>query len=170
MRQGLHGTKSTTRGSIDGVFVMFSVFKPANPRFRREARSSTGFVSNFRRNSVSVGRWYRTRRSFCRSTKASRQTRASCKGFWFVTIWFPAAQRQLVRKNRRNTLRRSLITYCLLSRGVKYISAAVKTAVFLDYSSSLTVEEKGVRENPVKTGGHDEFLQKIIGSSMRLLA
>jgi len=38
-----------------------------------------------------------------------------------------------------------------------YIYAADETAVYLDYSSSLTVENKGVREVPVKTSGHDKF-------------
>ena len=38
-----------------------------------------------------------------------------------------------------------------------YIYAADETAVYLDYSSSLTVENKGVREVPVKTSGHDKL-------------
>ena len=38
----------------------------------------------------------------------------------------------------------------------RYINAA-ETAVYLDYSSSLTVENKGVREVPVKTSGHDKL-------------
>ena len=38
-----------------------------------------------------------------------------------------------------------------------YIYAADKTAVYLDYSSSLTLENKGVREVPVKTSGHDKL-------------
>lgn len=38
-----------------------------------------------------------------------------------------------------------------------YIFAADETAVYLDYSSSLTVEKKGVQEVPVKTSGHDKL-------------
>ena len=38
-----------------------------------------------------------------------------------------------------------------------YIYAADETAVYLDYSSSLTLENKGVREVPVKTSGHDKL-------------
>ena len=34
--------------------------------------------------------------------------------------------------------------------------AAGETAVYLDYSSSLTVENKGLQEVPVKTSGHDK--------------
>ena len=37
------------------------------------------------------------------------------------------------------------------------IYAAHETAVYLDPSSSLTVENKGVREVPVKTSGHDKL-------------
>ena len=39
----------------------------------------------------------------------------------------------------------------------RYINAADKTAVYLNYSSSLTVENKGVREALVKTSGHDKL-------------
>ena len=39
----------------------------------------------------------------------------------------------------------------------RYIFAADETADYLDYSSSLTVEYKGVREVPVKTCGHDKL-------------
>ena len=38
-----------------------------------------------------------------------------------------------------------------------YIYAADETAVYLDYSSSLTVENKGFQEVPVKTSGHDKL-------------
>ena len=38
-----------------------------------------------------------------------------------------------------------------------HIYAADKTAIYLDYSSSLTLENKGVREVPVKTSGHDKL-------------
>ena len=38
-----------------------------------------------------------------------------------------------------------------------YIYAADETAVYLDYSSNLTVENKGVREVPVKTSGYDKL-------------
>ena len=38
-----------------------------------------------------------------------------------------------------------------------YIYAANQTAVYLDYSSSLTVENKGVQEVPLKTSGHDKL-------------
>lgn len=39
----------------------------------------------------------------------------------------------------------------------KWIFAADETAIYLDYSSSLTVEEKGAQEVPVKTAGHDKL-------------
>ena len=48
----------------------------------------------------------------------SRQAMAGWKSFCFVTTWSHAAQRRLARRSRRSTLRRSLITYCLSSRGV----------------------------------------------------
>ena len=38
-----------------------------------------------------------------------------------------------------------------------YIYAAEETVVYLDYSSSLTLENKGVREVPMKTSGHDKL-------------
>ena len=38
-----------------------------------------------------------------------------------------------------------------------YIYAADETAVYLDYSSSLNVENKGVQEVTVKTSGHDKL-------------
>ena len=38
-----------------------------------------------------------------------------------------------------------------------YIYAADEMAVYVDYSSNLTVENKGVREVPVKTNGHDKL-------------
>ena len=38
-----------------------------------------------------------------------------------------------------------------------YIYAADETAVYLDYSSSLTVENKGVREVTVKTSGRNKL-------------
>ena len=38
-----------------------------------------------------------------------------------------------------------------------YIYAADDTAVYLDYLSSLTFENKRVREVPVKTSGHDKL-------------
>ena len=56
-----------------------------------------------------------------------------------------------------------MITYFSSSGGVvpptirTYIYAADETVVYLDYSRSLTVENKGVREVPVKTSGYDKL-------------
>ena len=44
----------------------------------------------------------------------------------------------------------------------RYINAADETAVYLDYSSSLTVENKGVREALVKTSGHDKLYVTVM--------
>ena len=79
--------------------------------------SSTGFVNNVRKTSVSTTRWSRNSRSLCRSTKISRHTMAGWKSC-FVTTCSHAAQRPLVKRSRRSTQRRSLITFCLSSRRV----------------------------------------------------
>ena len=60
----------------------------------------------------------RERRSLCHTTKISMQANSGWKSFYFVTTWSHAAQRRLVRTNRRSMLRRSLDTYCSSSRGV----------------------------------------------------
>uniref|UniRef100_A0A0K0DZW9 HTH CENPB-type domain-containing protein n=1 Tax=Strongyloides stercoralis TaxID=6248 RepID=A0A0K0DZW9_STRER len=39
----------------------------------------------------------------------------------------------------------------------QYIFAADETAVYIDFSNSLTVEKRGTREIPVKSTGHDKF-------------
>ena len=43
-----------------------------------------------------------------------------------------------------------------------YIYAANETVIYLDYSSSLTVENKGVREVPMKTSNHDKLRVTVI--------
>ena len=111
---------------------------------------------------VSRGMIQRERRSLCHPTKISMQAMAGWKSFCFVTTWSPAAQRRLVRKKPEEYAEK-IVEYLLFveqkrcTSNYTYIYAADETAVYLDYSSSLTLENKGVREVPVKTSGHDKL-------------
>ena len=84
---------------------------------------------------------------------------AGWKNFCFVTTWSHAAQRRLVRRSRRNTLRRSLITHCSSSRSVPLLTIHTSMLPTRQPSTWITraVENKGVQEVPVKTSGHDKL-------------
>ena len=124
MCQRLNETESTARGSVEGVFVMFHLFKQATPmcrtsfegqKFRRQAHQLCSSATSEEapcqpHNDPERGAHFVDRRKF--------QGNGWLENFCFVTIWSHAAQRRLVRRSRRSRLRRSLITYCSSSRGV----------------------------------------------------
>ena len=169
MCQRLDEIESTARGSVEGVFIMFNLQASDAKvpdvlwRTRISTRSSsTVFVSNVWRSSVSAAQWFRERKL---TLSINENFKASIG--WLEKFLL---HHNLVSRRPTTTCQKEpeeyaekIVDYLLFieqrhhTSNYTYIYAADETAVYLDCSSSLTIENKGVQEVPVKTSGHDKL-------------
>ena len=174
MCQRLDETESTARGSVESVFVMLHFFKQATSRCR------TFFEGQgFRRKAHQLGSSAASEEAPCqphndpeRGTHFVDQRKFQGKQCLVGKI-FALSQLGLTPPDDELSkgaggVREKIADYLLFveqrrrTSNYTYIYAADETAVYLDYSSSPTVENKGVREVPVKTSGHDKLHVTVI--------
>lgn len=75
----------------------------------------------------------------------------SWKSFWLITTCPTTTCQKEPEEYVEKIIEYLFIKQSHHTSTYQYIFAADETAVYLDYSSSLTIEEKGVKEVPVKT-------------------
>ena len=113
----------TDRGSVKGVFVMFHLFKQATPSCR------TSFEGQgFRREAHQLGSSATSEEAPCQphddpdrgAHSVDRRNFKASNGWLekFLLRHNLVSRRPTTTCQKRSTLRRSLITYCLSSRGV----------------------------------------------------